>query len=158
VQAGAEPARIDGARIARGERWRCSVTPSDGTLAGTAGAAEKTVENTPPRTVVVRLQPAAPRPGERLRCEVVSKAEDPDGDKVRYRFAWQRNGLIQSFADTSQDVPSRLVQAGDRWRCIATPTDGLEDGSPAATEEVRVAVPEVGAAPLSQGPGDRPLN
>jgi len=64
---------------------------------------------------------------------------DPDGDTIRYRFTWQRNGVPQPFAETSQEVPARLVKAGDRWRCVVVPTDGDLDGPETGSEEALVA-------------------
>lgn len=141
VPAGGDPARIDGSRVAKGKRWKCAATPSDGTAAGMAANAVVAVANSPPGPVIVTLEPAAPRQGQALRCEVVVKSDDPDGDPVRYRYAWQRNGTAQPFAEGSQEVPPRLVKAGDRWRCTATATDGSEDGPPGGSEEAVVLPP-----------------
>jgi hypothetical protein len=151
VTPGTDPARVEGARVVRGDRWRCTVTPTDGTTAGAPASAERVVANTPPGPAVVRLEPAAPRAGEAVRCVIVTRSEDPDGDPVRYRFSWQRDGVAQPFADTSQDVPARLVRAGDRWRCSVTPTDGSEDGPVAGTEELAIGPrdDQGGAAPAS---------
>jgi hypothetical protein len=118
------------------------------------------VANTPPGPAIVRLEPASPRSGDAVRCEFIARSEDPDGDAVRYRFSWQRNGVAQPFADSSQEVPPRLVKAGDRWRCSVTPTDGADDGPIAGSEEGKVqpgrdegpilapaAAPSVGRSP-----------
>jgi hypothetical protein len=153
MQAGAEPARIDGSRVAKGDRWRCTATPSDGMAAGPSGAAELTVANTPPGPALVRVDPLTPRAGEPVRCELVTKADDVDGDAVRYRFVWQRNGTTQSFAESSQEVPPRLVKAGERWRCAVTPTDGTDDGPTSATEEV--AVLEGAPQPVADKPAEK---
>ena len=51
-----------------------------------------------------------------------AKSEDADGDAVRYRFGWLRNGAAQPFAESSMEVPARLAKAGDRWRCTVVPT------------------------------------
>jgi hypothetical protein len=144
VLGGADPTRIDAAQLVRGERWRCSVVASDGVLAGAPGTADAVVENAAPGPARVRLDPAEPRAGEPIRCEISGRSEDPDGDAVRYRFAWTRNGARQPFSETSQEVPSRLVRPGDRWRCVVTPTDGDLDGPPAGSEE----------APVRGGAGD----
>jgi hypothetical protein len=161
MQAGSDPARVEASRIAHGERWRCTATPSDGAAAGPSASAERVVANTPPGPAVVRLAPASPRAGEPVRCELVARGEDPDGDPVSYRYAWQRNGVTQPFAEGSQEVPPRLVKAGDRWRCSVTPTDGSDDGPIAASEEApvqpgggeaRILVP---AATPSDGRGTR---
>jgi hypothetical protein len=139
---GGDPARVDAARVRKGKRWKCAVTPTDGTAPGPAASASVTVVNSPPGPCVVRLQPASPSDGQPIRCEVVQKSDDPDGDAVRYRYAWERSGSPQPFADSSQEVPARLVKAGDRWRCSVTPTDGTEDGPPSGTEEAVVSPPE----------------
>jgi hypothetical protein len=141
VAAGAEPSRIDGSRVAKGRRWKCTATPSDGAAAGSAASAVLVVANSPPGPVAVRLVPSAPRQGQAIRCEVASKSEDPDGDPVRYRFSWQRSGAAQPFAESSQEVPPRLVKAGDRWRCTATATDGALDGPSGGSEEALVLPP-----------------
>jgi outer membrane protein assembly factor BamB len=155
MPAGADPARVDASRIAKGERWRCAATPADGVLAGPAGTGERVIANTPPGPARVRLDPPQPRSGQGLRCEVTGKSEDPDGDAVRYRFSWLRNGAPQPFAETSVDVPARLVKAGDRWRCLVVPTDGAEDGPPGGSEEVLVTPgPEEGLSVVG-GPGER---
>jgi hypothetical protein len=141
VAPGQEPARIDGVKVSKGRRWKCTATPSDGTAAGTPASALAVVANSPPGPLAVRLEPSAPRQGQPLRCAVAVKSEDPDGDAVRYRFAWQRNGAAQPFAESSEEVPPRLVRAGDRWRCTVTPSDGSEDGPSAGSEEVLILPP-----------------
>ncbi len=146
VPPGADPARIEAAKLVKGEKWRCTATPSDGAAPGPAASADRTITNSPPGPAIVRLQPAVAKAAEPIRCDFVAKSEDADGDAVRYRFAWQRNGTAQPFAESSQEVPPRLVKAGDRWRCSATPTDGAEDGPVAGSEELQVA-----AEPDGQG-------
>jgi hypothetical protein len=139
---GAEPAVVPARKGARGDRFRCVATPSDGQQAGQAATVERIISNTPPGPARVRVSPEAPRPGQALRCNVVVKAVDPDGDAVRYRYRWQRNGAAQPFSESSEEVPGRLVKAGDRWRCLVIPTDGALDGPESGSEEV-----PVGAAP-----------
>jgi len=139
AQPGPDPARIEAERVTKGKRWKCTVTPTDGTAPGPSASTLVAIANSPPGPLLVRIQPAAPRQGDAVRCEVVSKSEDPDGDAVRYRYAWERNGAAQPFADTSAEVPARLVKAADRWRCTVIPTDGTDDGPPGGTEEVVVA-------------------
>ena len=161
VQPGAEPARVEASKLAKGERWRCIATPSDGTAPGPSASAGRVVANTAPGPAIVRLDPGVLRAGEAIHCEFVSKSEDPDGDSVRYRFSWQRNGVAQPFADSSQEVPPRLVKAGDRWRCSVTPTDGSEDGPVAGSEEglIQPGPDDAGALvpAATTRPGGRPV-
>jgi hypothetical protein len=139
VNAGAEPSRIPPERLQKGQRWRCAATPVDGTLQGPPGRAERAVGNTPPGPARVRILPRVPRAGERMRCEIAARSEDPDGDAIRYRYAWLRNGEPQPFAESSEEVPTRLVKEGDRWRCLVTPNDGEENGPTTGSPETVVA-------------------
>jgi hypothetical protein len=138
LPAGADPTRQPASATSKGARFRCAATPSDGTIPGPAATAERTVANSPPGAARVRLTPAAPKAGQPIRCEVIGKAEDPDGDAVRYRFRWERNGTPQPFAETSDEVPARVLKAGDRWRCVVVPTDGDLDGPEAGSEESQI--------------------
>jgi hypothetical protein len=140
VPAGANPGLVPASATSRGDRFRCAATPSDGSLPGTAATVERTVANTPPGPARVRITPSAPRAGQAISCEVAAKADDPDGDKVRYRYRWQRNGTAQPFAESSEEVPSRLLRAGDRWRCTVVPTDGDLDGPESGSEELQISV------------------
>jgi hypothetical protein len=141
VPPGPDPSRVEASRVSKGKRLKCTARPSDGAATGPAGTAQVAIANSPPGPVLARILPAAPRQGQPIRCEIASRSEDADDDDVRYRYAWQRNGAAQPFADTSAEVPARLVRAGDRWRCTVTPSDGSDDGPPGTTEEVRVAPP-----------------
>lgn len=138
VPPGADPARLPASLTSRGDRFRCAATPSDGALPGPAATVERTISNSPPGPARVRVVPADVRGGQPVRCEIVSRSEDPDGDKVRYRYRWQRNGSLQPFAESSEEVPGRLVRDGDRWRCVVVPTDGDLDGPESGSEELLI--------------------
>jgi hypothetical protein len=123
------------------------VTPDDGVDQGPPGQADRTVGNSPPGPARVRIVPASPKVGQALRCEVFEKAVDPNGDPVRYRYGWVRNGEPQPFAETADEVPLRLVKSGDRWRCQAVPSDGDLSGPVCASGEVVVGAADVADAP-----------
>ena len=136
-----EPGKLPPTVTTNRDRFKCSATPSDGTAKGPPAYAERVISNSPPGPARATLMPATPRVGQPIRCEVTTKSVDPDGDQVRYRFRWQRNGAPQPFAETSEEVPVRMLRAGDRWRCIVVPTDGDLDGPESGSEEVPIGVP-----------------
>jgi hypothetical protein len=136
--------------VKKGQKFQCTVTPGDGRQNGTPGRAERTIANSPPGPTRLAIEPWNPVEGNTVRCDVTAKAEDPDGDTVKYRFSWRRNGQPQPFAESSVEVPVRLVKAGDRWRCLVVPTDGDLDGPEAGSEEVLIGAPAAGAG-LSVG-------
>jgi len=147
ITPGPDPTRYTAGPLRKGERWHCAVTPDDGVDQGPPGQADRTVGNSPPGPARVRIVPASPKVGQALRCEVFEKAVDPNGDPVRYRYGWVRNGEPQPFAETADEVPLRLVKSGDRWRCQVVPSDGDLSGPVCASGEV-----VVGAADVADGP------
>jgi hypothetical protein len=142
LQGVADSGKVPPPATSNKERFKCSGTPSDGTARGPAAFAERVITNSPPGPARPSIAPAAPRAGQPIRCEITSRSQDPDGDQVRYRYRWQRNGTNQPFAETSVEVPARMLRAGDRWRCMVIPTDGELDGPESGSEEV----------PVGQGP------
>jgi hypothetical protein len=150
----ADPRIVPTSLVKKGDEYRCTVTPRDGRVDGTPGRAERKVANSAPGPTRVALEPWDPVEGKALRCAVTAKAEDPDGDTVKYRFTWQRNGQPQPFAESSVEVPVRLVRAGDRWRCVVVPTDGDLDGPEAGSEEALVKSAAAAAAPGETEPQD----
>jgi len=136
-----KPWVLPSSALRKGQTYRCEVTASDGSLAGPGAQADARYRNSAPKRALVRLTPAQPSPESSLTCEVAEAATDPDGDRVQYRFGWWKNGVEQSFAGTSAQVPARLLKAGDIWRCAVTPTDGENDGPLVGSDEVVVKEP-----------------
>jgi hypothetical protein len=138
----ADQSRVRSGRVRKGERWRCSATPDDGAAKGAAGSAERIIGNSPPGPARVRVVPAMPTVGIPLRCQVTDKATDPDGDLVRYRYSWVRNGESQPFAETTDELPARIIAAGERWRCRVIPSDGDLSGPMCGSAEVTIGQAE----------------
>jgi hypothetical protein len=141
-----EPWRLPAAQVRKGQTFQCEVQPSDAESQGPAASAEARYRNSPPTRPGVRLAPLSPSAGSTLSCEIAAPSTDPDGDAVHYRYRWLKNGVEQSFAETSSQVPGRLVKGGDLWRCSAIPTDGEIDGPPAESDDVLVAPPQPSAS------------
>lgn len=139
--------RLPATATRKGHSYQCEVVASDGKLKGPVATAEATYRNSAPSAPSVRLSPEAPAAGAGLACAIATASVDPDGEKVTYRYAWQKNGVDQSFAASSAEVPGRLVKAGDIWKCAVTPSDGENEGAAGASDEVIIR----GASP----PGNR---
>ncbi len=137
-RSGGDPAVVPPSATLKGDRWRCEVVASDGQAQGPLAADERIIKNSPPSGASVRITPATPSAGATLRCEITQPASDPDGDRIQYRYRWLRNGVPQTFAPSSTEVPSRLVRPEDLWRCEVTPTDGKDDGPVAASDDILV--------------------
>ncbi len=146
VAAGSDPSRVPAEQTRKGEKWRCAVTASDGTVESPVATAEVKIANSAPAGTAVRVTPAQPGPGEALSCEILGSASDPDGDAVSYRLTWLKDGVAQSFSFASAQVPGRLVKSSDLWSCRAQATDGELES--AASDSETVVVRESGSKVL----------
>jgi hypothetical protein len=130
-----EPWRLSAGSLRKGRSYRCEVIASDAEAKGKPATAEGAYVNSPPGAALVSLAPEAPTSDSTLTCKIEQPAVDPDGDTVRNRFLWWKNGVQQSFAQSSAQVPARLVREGDIWKCAVVASDGEADGPTAFSRE-----------------------
>lgn len=122
----------------KGERWVCKAAASDGQLTGPESSVAVTVGNAAPTMPKVEIRPAYPQDQQELKCVIVVEAVDSDGDKVRYRFSWSKDGIVQPFAPETDIVPGRKVRKGDVWQCTVVASDGQLDSKANSSPEVLV--------------------
>lgn len=149
----AAPNRVPAVATRRGQAWECEVTPSDGEADGASARAQVRIDNSAPVAPRVAIKPERPVSGQDLACEVIVPATDADGDQVKYRYAWLRDGVDQGFAPTSINVPGRLVKAKDLWKCVVTPHDGQLDGKHAMAPDVLVGEAKAAEGGAGKQPG-----
>lgn len=124
------------------EVWQFLVTAVDSHGAETTSAVFFSFIPGTPSMPMVRIEPAAPRPGDSLRVVFEREATDPDGDPVKYHYRWYRSTRIDSdgaevteLSDLTR-VPGEMVREGEFWRvyCTSYQEASLPGGEP---EEVR---------------------
>ena len=144
-------------RTAAGQVWRCVVTPTDGLLNGTPGEAQVTITapNQPPSQPTVVIAPASPVDTDNIRA-TASGSIDPNGDTVTYKYQWYRDGVLQPWG-VWPGVQAYRTAAGETWRCVVTPTDGVADGPTGEASVViaakgpPVVVSSLAAIPVASG-------
>lgn len=106
-------------------------------------------ENTPPGSPEIAVTPAEPTTTDTLRVEILTDANDEDGDTVSYNYQWYRDDALMS-GYTSASVDAARTSKGEVWKVEVTATDGEDEGAP-ATAEVLVlnTPPSVDAVALS---------
>jgi len=121
---------IGGASLNRGEEWAVSVTPNDGTDAGSkATSSTASIVNAPPSVSNVLIAPGSPVSSDQL---VVSYAyADLDGDaEGATLIEWQLDGVRVEELDDATTVSSVATRSADEWRCIVSPVDSIGDIGP----------------------------
>lgn len=141
----------------KGERWTCEAMASDGELSSSAvRAQEVSIQNSVPQAASIVLEPAKPTAATPLYCRIVVRPVDVDGDALRYKYRWRRDGKpVEGVAEV---VSPQTARRGEVWSCALTAHDGTAEG-PAANAEARIdntppTVPHVGLQPEAPQAGD----
>jgi hypothetical protein len=137
-KAQAQGSQLPAKQTKKGQHWVCRVRAHDGKAPGEYSLARVQVANAAPDVPRVEIRPADPATDSKLECVVLAPAKDPDGDKVKYKFVWTKDGVAQSFAPVTDRVPGRLTREKDIWQCTVTASDGRLSSPPAYSQEVIV--------------------
>lgn len=105
----------------------CSETPK--------GATTNPSGNVAPTLSSVTLAPEPAYEQTLLNCTPAGTA-DGDGDNVSLFFAWTVNGVAS--AATTQTLNGTDFSKGDLVSCTVTPNDGVQDGTPVASNVVTI--------------------
>ncbi len=146
-------AQLTGADFDRDDQVTCSVTPSDGTDAGTTvSAGPVTILNTAPVVTGVALNPDPAYVTSTLTCTYATLS-DIDGDSVTARYAWFVNGSPLVEEDSSTLAPGTVAR-GDEVGCMVTPNDGTVDGEGVLSNLVTISnsPPTVSGVTLTPDP------
>jgi hypothetical protein len=121
---------VSSAKTAKGEVWKCVVTPYDGTVNGTSAQDQVTIGNTPPSIASVDITPDPAYTDDTLTA-TPNGWLDADADPEGYTYQWQKwNGA--SWQDISGETLSTLSSdnfvKGDQIKVVCTPFDGEDYG------------------------------
>jgi hypothetical protein len=107
-----------------------------------ASAVQSLSVNGAPSAPSLVFSPTAPQTADDFTAIIASPSDDPEGDIVTYRYAWQRNGV--AVAETSDTVSAAETAKDETWTVTVTPNDGRMDG-PAGSASLTIANTAPGA-------------
>lgn len=117
---------------ARGDTWRARVTLRDRDIEGIAQA-DVTVRNSVPSVESLTLAPESPRVTDLVAA--IAEVVDLDDDPVSISWTWTVDGVEVPEA-TGAYLSGEWFTKGQEIRVLATPTDGIDEGSPFLSEAV----------------------
>lgn len=129
---------LPAAKTRKFQIWTCRAVAADDRDQGPEAVARVKIGNAAPTSPRVGIEPERPRDGDTLHCRVLTPGRDPDRDRVQYRFSWFKDGVRQSFAPQTTDVPARLTHPAEIWQCQVQASDGRAVSAPAPSPEVVV--------------------
>lgn len=132
----------------RGDTVTCTVTPNDGTDAGTPVADSITIDNSLPSVSGVTITPDPADTSDSFTCAVTTSS-DVDGDTVSLSYAWYVNGASAGVSATT--LSSSYTVKNDAVYCLVTPSDGIGSGTAEQSNVVTVGntAPSVTSVTLS---------
>jgi hypothetical protein len=136
LQAALTTNTVAAASTAKGEVWKCAVTPNDGTVNGSPGEDQVTIQNSAPTAPVAAVTPESPDGTVDLVCTITTQSTDADGDTITYSYQWYKDGVLQA-ALTTNTVAAANTADGQVWKCVVTATDGSASG-PSVEDHVTV--------------------
>lgn len=130
-------ATLDSARFLRDQLVTVSVVASANGAESAPQVLDVVIANTPPSLAAARVDPPTLRTDDVATC-VAEGLTDVDGDAGGVRVDWLVNG--GAVGVTGSALPGTAAfDAGDEVACIATPTDGRDEGVPQTAPSVTVA-------------------
>ncbi len=97
----------------------------------------------PPVVNAASITPAAPTRTNTLTA-VVTSATDPSGALISYAYQWQQSTDNATFValggQTASTLSWSVTRAGNYYRVVITPADGLTNGTPFTAASVQVAL------------------
>jgi hypothetical protein len=150
VAAGDDASVLAADAHAKGDEVRCTVTPTDGTDEGDALTSDAvTVQNTAPSVASVSISPGAPTVTDTLTCSYEGFA-DADDDEDASTYTWWI-GSVELGA--GPELAAGSFSADDTVRCVVTPFDGEDEGTPrSASVGVANAAPSVASVTVTPDP------
>jgi hypothetical protein len=113
---------------AKGQVWKCVVTPNDGMVDGTSDEDQVTIGNTPPEASNLAISPPSPYTTDDLVGSYTYYDADGDpesGSEIR----WYKDGSLQSAFNDLLTVPSSATAKGQAWYFTVEPKDGTSFGA-----------------------------
>ena len=99
----------------KGQEWKATVTPSDGSDSGTPLTSNiLTIANSIPSLTAPEIQPTSPTADDNLSFS--STTADEDADAVHFDTRWFLDGVLVSELNDMETLPSYVTRDGDSWQ------------------------------------------
>ncbi|MEC7984382.1 MAG: hypothetical protein VX278_04410, partial [Myxococcota bacterium] len=132
--------------ISTSDQLSCTATTSDAYGGSDSISTSISMGNSAPEIISVQILPSAPTAQTgTLTCSATTT--DADGDSVTLSYIWTVDGITQSTTGPSLSGPFTYPSS---ISCTATPTDGIDQGTPAtAYTDIENTIPSIASVFLT---------
>jgi parallel beta-helix repeat protein len=138
---------INSADTKKGQTWFCEVIPHDGALYGVPMTSTPvTIQNTAPSVSKVAIDKLNPSSSESIMVSYDFSDIDNDVEGLSLHRWYVDSGAGFNYSGVdSLELDWVYTQKGEIWKCIVTPSDGEDLGSPMESSPVTIGntAPEV---------------
>ena len=132
----------------KGEEWKTTVTPSDGSDSGTPLTSNTlTIANTIPSLTTPLIQPTNPSTNDALSFN--STSSDEDLDSVHFDVRWFLNGVLVSEVNDMETLPSFATREGELWTVDVRANDSEDTSQWASSTAVSIGGGPTNSAPTA---------
>jgi hypothetical protein len=147
-QIGLQGLIIPASATSKGEEWKATVTPSDGSDSGTPQTSNTlTIANTIPSLTTPSIQPTNPTTDDALSFN--STSSDEDSDSVHFDVRWLLNGVLVSELNDMETLPSFATREGELWTVDVRANDSEDTSQWASSTAVSIGGGPTNTAPAA---------
>ena len=149
-QIGLQGLTISASATSKGEEWKVTVTPSDGSDSGTSQTSNiLTIANSIPSLTTPIIQPANPTSDDDLTFS--STSSDNDADLVHFDIHWFLGGVLVSELNDMETLPSFATRSGEAWTVELRANDTENTSQWQSSSAVVIGAGQTNSAPVASG-------
>jgi hypothetical protein len=149
-QIGLQGLTISASATSKGEEWKATVTPSDGSDSGTPQTSNiLTIANSIPSLTTPAIQPTNPTSDDDLTFS--STSSDNDADLVHFDIHWFLNGVLVSELNDMETLPSFATRSGESWTVELRANDTENTSQWQSSSAVVIGAGQTNTAPAASG-------
>ena len=147
-QIGLQGLTLSASATSKGEEWKATVTPSDGSDAGTPQTSNTLIiANSIPTLTTPTIQPANPTSDDDLTFS--STSSDNDADQVHFDIHWFLEGVLVSELNDIETLPSFATRSGESWTVELRANDSENTSQWQSSSAVVIGAGQTNTAPVA---------
>ena len=147
-QIGLQGLTLSASATSKGDEWKATVTPSDGSDAGTPQTSNTLIiANSIPTLTTPTIQPANPTSDDDLTFS--STSSDNDADQVHFDIHWFLEGVLVSELNDIETLPSFATRSGESWTVELRANDSENTSQWQSSSAVVIGAGQTNTAPVA---------
>ena len=146
-QIGLQGLTVSTSETSKGQEWKATVTPSDGSDSGAPLTSNiLTIANSIPSLTAPIIQPANPTTDDELMFS--STSSDDDADPVHFDIHWFLDGVLVPELNDMETLPSFATRDGESWTVEVRANDSEDTSQWLSSSSVSIGGGVTNTAPV----------